>query len=131
VIALLRANGIATVRGNHDRGLVSHVLLGRSKSEGEGLRDPRSFEFLAKLPTSLSFKREGVRITVVRVSTAADDMKGITLHDADRVRYQELLDQTGVDVLAVGHTHLAGVIHVGGGGLIMNPDALLRTLPQG
>jgi putative phosphoesterase len=131
VIALLRGNGIATVRGNHDRWLVSHVLLGRSTPEEEGLQDPRSFEFLAKLPTSLSFAREGVNITVVHGSTATDDMKGVMLHDVDRVRCQALLNQADADVLVVGHTHHAGVIHVGGGGLIVNPGALLRTIPAG
>jgi putative phosphoesterase len=131
VIALLRANGIATVRGNHDRWLVSHVLLGRSTPEDESLRDRRSFEFLAKLPTSLSFTREEIRIAVVHGSTAADDMAGVMLHDVDRVRCQALLDQAGADVLVVGHTHHAGVIRVGASGEIVNPGALLRTVPPG
>jgi predicted phosphodiesterase len=126
VIALLRANGNVSVGGNPDRWFVSHALLSLSTPEEEGLR---WFEFLAKLP--LSFAQAGVRFTVVHGCTATDDMKGVMLHDAERGRCQTLLDQAGADVLVVGYTHQAGIVHVGMRGMIVNPGALLRSVPRG
>jgi putative phosphoesterase len=130
VIALLRSNGVAPVRGNHDRWITSDVLRGYSTPADEGLQDLQNFEFLANLPTSLAFIREGVRVVVVHASTSTDDMKGVMLHDIDRVRCQALLDQAGADVLVVGHTHVPAVICVGPARLIVNPGALLRTVPS-
>jgi hypothetical protein len=85
---------------------------------------------LKKLPTSLSFTREGVRVAVVHGRTATDDMTCVMLHDVDQMRCQSLLDQAGADVLVVGHTHHAGVIRVGASGLIVNPGALRSVLPS-
>lgn len=48
-IATLRANGVATVRGNHDRWLIERMIRGKSSFESDWLRAPESLTFLQNL----------------------------------------------------------------------------------
>ena len=126
VIARLKASGVATVRGNHDRWLVERVARGESSPEDEGLQELRSLDYLHKLQPTLRFTRLGERIVVCH-GTPRSDMQQILPDEVDLPWCRNLLERVSADVLVAGHTHLPAVIHAGRTSLIVNPGALLRS----
>jgi predicted phosphodiesterase len=68
---------------------------------------------------------DGVRVAA-RHGTPKSDMEGIDPRRATGLDARRWLADAEADVLVVGHTHIAFALQVAGGGLIVNPGALLR-----
>lgn len=130
-IALLQERGIPTIRGNHDR-----WALGRPVSQckagvhGPGNLSASAIDYLASLPTRFDTVIEGVRIAV-RHATPKSDMEGIDPFLAIGADARAWLSEAEAKVLVVGHTHIPFLLRVVGGGLIVNPGALLREAVEG
>jgi putative phosphoesterase len=113
-LELLRSEGIACIRGNHDRWALR-----------DGQLSPASAAFLASLPVQLALVVDGVRV-VLWHARPDSDMDGIYAGELIDLVKIGLLDTAEADVLVVGHTHVPMVVDVGERGLIVNPGALLR-----
>lgn len=112
-IALLRERGVPCVRGNHDRWALQDFSL-----------SPGDRGWLASLPKSWSHVENGLRIVVCHGSPRAD-MDGIVPGETEWSEARLMLQRAEADVLLVGHTHRRFVWHFPGGGMIVNPGALL------
>ena len=119
-ISIMRERKIPCVRGNHDAWAVHE---GHDMS-GWDLTD-RSIAFLESLPPSWSKIIDGVRV-VVWHARPGSDMDGI-LPDIPPADLRRIMKKAGADVLIVGHTHLRFRLEVPGGGIVVNPGALLRA----
>ena len=126
VIDLLRERKIPCVRGNHDRWAEDPNMAGSSS----GLLSDDALVFLAGLPRVWNTVVAGVRVAVCH-GTPKSDMDGVVpgMATADDVR--RWLAAVGADVLIVGHSHAPFVLSDVGGGLIVNPGALLRDRAGG
>ncbi len=136
-IALLRERRIPCIRGNHDRWAVG---IGRADDpDGTSSAAPRdstgwglpreAVDFLARLPLRWDAVIEGVRVAV-RHGTPGSDMDGVLPGVASAADVDRWLDEANADVLVVGHTHLAFELRARGGGLVVNPGALLRGIHE-
>jgi putative phosphoesterase len=126
VINLLRERKIPCVRGNHDRWADDPNMAGASS----GLLSDDALAFLAGLPRVWKTVVDGVRVAVCH-GTPKSDMDGVVpgMTTADDVR--RWLAAVGADMLIVGHSHAPFVLSDVGGGLIVNPGALLRDRAGG
>lgn len=131
-IGVLRARGIPCIRGNHDRWAVGRGRADDPEGVGAGVHDASGFDlsrndiaFLANLPTRWDAVLDGVRVAV-RHGTPKSDMDGIDPRLALGSDVRRWLADADADVLVVGHTHLAFALRAAGGGLVVNPGALLR-----
>jgi putative phosphoesterase len=119
-VAMIYGRNIPCVRGNHDRwaanpapGSTTTVLSGESLA------------YLGGLPMVWQKVVEGVRLAICHGSPKSD-MDVIHPGNLTSSEVRELLAATEADVLVCGHTHAAAVVQDVGGGLIVNPGALLR-----
>jgi putative phosphoesterase len=126
VINLLREKKIPCVRGNHDRWAGDPNMAGSSS----GLLSDDAMAFLAGLPRLWNKVIDGVRVAMSH-GTPRSDMDSVVpgMTTADDVR--RWLAAVGADVLIVGHSHSPFVLSDVGGGLIVNPGALLRDRTGG
>ena len=126
VINLLRERKIPCVRGNHDRWVEDPNMAGSSS----GLLSDAAMTFLAGLPRVWNKVIDGVRLAMCH-GTPRSDMDSVVpgMATADDVR--RWLAAVGADVLIVGHSHAAFVLSDVGGGMIVNPGALLRDRAGG
>lgn len=132
-IALLREREIPCIRGNHDRWALSRSDDPegmRRGIHGPGQLSPEALAFLADLPTRYDAVIDGVRIAI-RHGTPKSDMEGIDPLLAIGPDARRWLAEADADVLVVGHTHIPFTIRAAGGGLIVNPGALLRDPAEG
>jgi len=120
-VALLCGRNIPCVRGNHDRWATDPAKAGQVT----GRLSDASLEYLGNLPRVWKQVREGVRLAMCH-GTPTSDMDGIHPGEVTSAEVQRLLAATEADVLIVGHTHAAALIVDVGGGMIVNPGALLR-----
>ena len=121
MLALLRAEAIPCIRGNHDRWAVGESSLERAQAK----LAPESVEFLQSLPASMDLESDGVRVAF-RHASSRSDMRGIHPPFLTPGELGAHVTETGADVLAVGHTHVPFRIEIPGAGVIVNPGALLR-----
>jgi predicted phosphodiesterase len=131
-IALLRERRVPCIRGNHDRWAVGRGRADAPEDTGVPVHDASGFDlssdaikFLASLPTRWDAVPDGVRVAA-RHATPKSDMEGIDPRLATGLDARRWLAEAEADVLVVGHTHVAFALQVAGGGLIVNPGALLR-----
>jgi putative phosphoesterase len=147
VIARLAAEGIPTIRGNHDRWALERARMIPPKwrrrrdlrRDGSSLMDDvgeaslfsggaelsrGSMQFLAGLPTSWSATIEGVRVVMWHASPRSD-MNGVYPATTPPSQLESHLRQAEADVLLVGHTHEAFAAQASAG-LVANPGALWR-----
>ena len=121
VIQRLKSEGVICIRGNHERwALDKHSPEGQAFSSGTDL-SPESLVFLAALPAYWSAELEGVRVAMWHARPGSD-MESIHAETTGPALRRRLLDEAGVDVLIVGHTHDAFVLPAGKG-KIVNPGA--------
>jgi predicted phosphodiesterase len=148
-IARLEADGIPTIRGNHDRWALEHAgELRRSGRRRENLRadgpspvyEPEaggtlgsgfdlsraSLRWLGRLPTSLTLEIAGVLVAVhhARPGLWGGDMIGIDPATTAPAQLETLLDNASAEILLVGHTHERFAIRLPSGRLVANPGAL-------
>lgn len=125
-IAELICRKIPTVRGNHDRWAIER----RAARGGGWDLSNESKSWLRGLPTSIRIEQEGIRIAIHHASPRGD-IDGIDPRGLDAELARTYLREADTDVLIVGHTHVSFAFEVEGGGLIVNPGALLREAGQG
>ena len=148
-IARLAADGIPTIRGNHDRWALEHAgELRRSGRRHEDLRadgpsvvyepeaggtlgsgfelSKESLRWLGTLPTSLTIALgEGlIAVHHARPGLWGGDMVGIDPGTTSPSQLETMLDNAGADVLLVGHTHERFAMRLPSGRLVANPGAL-------
>jgi predicted phosphodiesterase len=131
-IALLRMRKIPCIRGNHDRWAVGRGRADAPEDTAARAHDASGFDlsrdaikFLTTLPTRWDAVLDGIRVAV-RHGTPTSDMEGIDPRLVTVSDTRRWLTDAGADVLIVGHTHIAFAMQIPGGGLIVNPGALLR-----
>jgi predicted phosphodiesterase/predicted RNase H-like HicB family nuclease len=136
----LKAEGVTSIRGNHDRwaverrrrapdlrkdGLqscdISDLAGGGAELSYEALR------WLGALPSRWVGEIAGVRVAMWHARPGSD-MEGIEPEKTSAAARRQLLEQARADVLIVGHTHDAFSL-VAGQGLIVNPGACCSKLP--
>jgi predicted phosphodiesterase len=123
-VALLRQHRVPCVRGNHDRWAVGRGGDRAHDTTGFDL-SRESLAFLGALPPQWDAVLDGVRVAV-RHASPKSDMAGIDPRLALGPDVRRWLAEAEGDVLVVGHTHLAFALREAGGGLVVNPGALLR-----
>lgn len=119
-LALLRSRGIPCIRGNHDR-----WANGPSAASRNWDVTAESLAFLQSLPAAWDATIEGVRVAV-RHGTPRSDMRGIYPRFTTHGEMRDYLEESGADVLLVGHTHIPFRARMDDGRLVANPGALLR-----
>ncbi len=124
-LALLALRKIPTISGNHDRWAVEG---GGSGGGWDLSRESR--KFLASLPGSHVFERDGVRVAVHHGSPRGD-MDGIYPEEIGFELARQHLQRAAADVMIVGHTHIPFRLEVEGVGVIVNPAAVLRSPAEG
>lgn len=125
-IRLLRESGVVCIRGNHDswalKGIGDHAKR----------LSPGALAFLRTLPKRCDIVVEGLRIAIRHARPPEDDMLGI---DPDVEQPEDLaamlFEADRADVLIVGHTHRSFRLEAKGGGIVVNPGALLRDPERG
>ena len=120
-IAILRARNLPCVRGNHDRWAADPNMAGGSS----GLLSDDALAYLTSMPRTWNAVMEGVRVAMCH-GTPKSDMDGVVPGMATTDDVRRWLAATKAEILIVGHTHAPCVISDIGGGLIVNPGALLR-----
>ena len=134
VVELLQASGCDAIVGNHDQ-----YFLEKSSPETY----PQAYEYLSRLPTTLSFEVEGKRILVVHANPPDEQHGGIKLLNQDGelieerlALWRENLKNLACDILIVGHTHqvyaeqLGGVFVINPGSSAFNYSCAILTLPE-
>jgi hypothetical protein len=86
--------------------------------------------FLGGLPTLWRKVVDGVRLAMFH-GNPTSDMEGLHPGTLISAEVQRLLRATEADVLVCGHTHAAAMVVDVGGGMIVNPGALLREADGG
>ena len=120
-ISLLRERDIPCVRGNHDRWAADPKMAGSAP----GPLTSDALSYLSSLPRMWHGLVAGVRVAVCH-GTPRSDMDGVLPGRVTSSDVQRWLAATDADVLVVGHTHAAAAVTDVGGGMIVNPGALLR-----
>jgi predicted phosphodiesterase len=120
-VALLSGRAIPCVRGNHDRWAANPTTPGSTT----GMLSNEALVYLGALPRVWSKVVEGVRLAICH-GTPTSDMDVIHPGKVTSTEVRAWLTATEADVLVTGHTHAAVVVRDAGGGMIVNPGALLR-----
>jgi putative phosphoesterase len=134
VITLLRERCIPCVRGNHDRWAVGRGSAHDPDADsGDAPHDASGWDlsadavdFLASLPARWGATIEGVKVVVCH-GTPQSDMTGVWPDQATAANLRARLDESGADVLVVGHTHVPFALDVAERGRVVNPGALLSA----
>lgn len=133
VVQLLKAEGVVTIRGNHERWALerrrrrpdprkSFQACELSDLAGGGAELSReALDWLASLPSHWTTEIAGVRVAMWHARPGSD-MEGIEAGKTGPALRRRLLDQAAADVLIVGHTHDA-FESAEGEGKIVNPGA--------
>ena len=120
-VTLLCGRNIPCVRGNHDRWAANPAVAGSST----GPLSSHALVYLGGLPRVWMKVIDGVRLAMCH-GTPTSDMDGLHPGTLTSAEVRGLLEATLADVLIAGHTHAASVVRDVGGGLLVNPGALLR-----
>lgn len=125
-VALVYGRNLPCVRGNHDRWAANPPAV----DSAAAVLSSDALVYLGALPRVWSKVVEGVRLAMCH-GTPTSDMDGIDPGKLTSAEVRALLAATGADVLVAGHTHAAFVVADTGGGMIVNPGALLREPAAG
>jgi putative phosphoesterase len=122
-VALIKARGIACIRGNHDRwALERRQALGTQGWKPARFRDD-TWEFLSDLPTEIRLQNAG-RVIAVHHGSPGSDMEYVSPHRPLPASIHRFWDQNDAHVLILGHTHLP-MIERTPRGVILNPGSIL------
>ena len=119
-VATIGGRRIPCVRGNHDRWAANPA-----PGSSTGPLSSEALEYLGGLPCVWKEVVEGVRLAMCHGSPKSD-MDVVHPGTLTSTEVCGLLEATEADVLICGHTHAAAVVLDVGGGMIVNPGALLR-----
>ena len=133
-VELLMESGCHAIQGNHDQ-----QFLATPPQPGEA----RIRDWLAALPLTLSFEREGMSLLTVHAEPPAAQSGGLRLLDAageprpDRLQeWQDRLAGFDHDLLIVGHTHQVYALAIGDtfvvnpGSTVFNHSCMILSLPE-
>ncbi len=124
VIQVLRLRSIDSIRGNHDRAVVSgdtswfNPHAARAVEWTRGVLTQESMEYLRSLPAEMTPQRLGLGMKVVHGSPLDEDEYIYPQHATPK-----LLEEAGSDVLVMGHTHVPYVLETPKG-LILNAGSV-------
>lgn len=123
-ISLFQERHVTSIRGNHDRAVVSAGRLDLNPMASSavvwtaGHIDAPSLSFLRGLPRNLHIERGGVRIAIYH-GAPFDDDHYVFEDEAD----ESLLRMASCDLLVLGHTHVP-FIRRHPKGMIVNPGSV-------
>ncbi len=124
VVRLLGERGVRSIRGNHDRAVVSgdtswfNPYAARAVEWTRGELTQASMDYLRALPSDMEVRAVGPAVKVVHGSPRDED-EYIFPHQATPA----LLEEGGCDVLIMGHTHVPFVLETPKG-LIINAGSV-------
>lgn len=124
VIQVLRSKSIDSIRGNHDRAVVSgdtswfnpYAATAVEWTRGELTQE--SMEYLRSLPAETTPQGLGLALKVVHGSPRDEDE-----YIYPQQATPELLEEAGSDVLVMGHTHVPYILEAPKG-LILNAGSV-------
>jgi putative phosphoesterase len=133
-VNLLIENQSKVILGNHD----VWYLNESGPEEHKWIKT-----FFSKLPETLEFSVDGIKVYVVHASPPNSTMDGITLLDEHgdvipdrKSQWENTLDEFDYDVLIVGHTHqvfserLGNTLVINPGSTKFNHACAILTLPE-
>ncbi len=124
VIQVLCSRGINSIRGNHDRAVVSgdtswfNPYAARAVEWTREELTQKSMEYLRSLPAETTPQGVGLSLKVVHGSPRDEDEYIYPQHATP-----QLLEEAGSDVLVMGHTHVPYVLETPKG-LILNAGSV-------
>jgi putative phosphoesterase len=122
VVALVRAQAIPCIRGNHDRWAVERrQVIGSRGWQPAALRD-ETWEFLHALPASARLDHAG-RVVAVHHGSPESDTEFVTPYKPLPASIARFWDEGAADVLVLGHSHIP-MIDRGPRGTIVNPGSV-------
>ncbi len=127
VIAFLQEHAIPSVRGNHDRWAVERAdgLPGIPSTFGGGLPTKDSVEALRLLP-GYQLIEDGSKVGVIAHGSPGDDMEFVTRKTHSTSKLDGWLNEMGVNLLVIGHTHKP-MVYRSESGLVINPGSVVSA----
>lgn len=113
IIYEIRKRGIATLVGNHDLKVKTlpqtspEELAGTGKDYAYHIVEPENRAYLLTLPShiKLEFKLDGQIINLLMVHGSPRSVDEYVLENTDSVYVTELMNESGANILCVGHSH--------------------------
>jgi len=127
VVAFLAEHGIESVRGNHDRWAVERAagVPGTLGTFGGGAPSAESVEALQSLPPDRLIA-DGPRVGLIVHGSPGDDMDFVTRKTHPPYLLDRWLNETGTQLLVVGHTHRP-MLYRSEHGLVINPGSVVSA----
>jgi diadenosine tetraphosphatase ApaH/serine/threonine PP2A family protein phosphatase len=130
LLLLLDMDGTKTVRGNHDRYLIENTADQLQGSDQIAHRQmaPRHFDWLRKLPFSMVWRDE---IYLCHATPKDDNLYWletvspdghVTIRPQDEI--EALAEGIGQPLILCGHSHIARMVALADGRLIVNPGSV-------
>jgi putative phosphoesterase len=113
IISEIRKRNIATLVGNHDLKVkaIAHItneeLAETGKDYAYHIIDPENRAYLLTLPShiKLEFKLNGQNLNVLMAHGSPRSVDEYVLEDTDSEYVTELMNESGANILCVGHSH--------------------------
>ena len=130
VAALIKAQNIPCVQGNHDHEAIKHQAwvrqFGNMQLEEwrKQLLKDETVAYLETLPQTLSFTWEGISVLLTHGTPWSRDTYLFPMSFPKAFR--RVADEAKTEVVILGHTHEPMIVDVGGVCLIINPGSVYR-----
>jgi putative phosphoesterase len=130
VVALIKAQNIPCVQGNHDHGAIKHQAWVRQFGNLEleewraQLLKDETIAYLEAMPTSLNFTWTGITTLVAHGTPTSRDTYLFPL--AFPKAFKKVADDAKTEIVILGHTHEPMIADVRGTCLILNPGSVYR-----
>jgi len=127
-VDLSRDLGFLSVAGNHDHASVTGIAMGFNPYAEEAVRityrllREENREYLARLPESLGLTLGRRRVAIYHGSPRDPLNEYILPYTAEQV-LESFLQETGSDLLILGHTHIPFIRHIENR-LVINPGSV-------
>jgi predicted phosphodiesterase len=113
IINEIRKRGIATLVGNHDlkvkvlAQITNEELSETGKDYAYRIIEPENIAYLLTLPShiKLEFKLNGQNMNVLMAHGSPRSVDEYVLEDTDSEYVTELMNESGANILCVGHSH--------------------------
>ncbi|OHV72165.1 metallophosphoesterase [Ensifer sp. LCM 4579] len=127
---ILMSRGMAAIRGNHDRFLLTHnpSEMGLSDRTAHDQLEPRHLEWLAALPESFVYRDTLFLCHGTPQSDETYWMESLTADGTVRMASRERIESFAEDIaypaILCGHTHIPRAVRLGDGRLLVNPGSV-------
>lgn len=113
IINEIRKRGIATLAGNHDLKvkalpqITKDALTDTGKDYAYHIIEPENRAYLLSLPShiKLEFKLNGKEFNILMVHGSPRSVVEYVLENTDSAYVEELMNESGANILCVGHSH--------------------------